>query len=101
MHRWTTYLDRAGSRAKLLGPLVTVEAPGRAVRILLFGCAFSVVNIGFLTALFAVYREAGAAWVTMGYALVLVASQLTALRTGRWSQLLLLVWLVGLSTTSP
>ena len=75
---------------------MTVEAPGRALRILLFGCAFSVVNVGFLTALFAVYREAGAAWVTMGYALVLVAGGLTALKTGGWSQLLLLVWLVGL-----
>ena len=86
MHPWNAYLDRAGSRPKLLGPLVTVEAPGRAVRILLFGCAFSVVNVGFLTALFALYREAGAARVTMGYALVLVAGGLTALKTGRWSQ---------------
>jgi adenylate cyclase len=96
MHPWTAYLDRAGSRAKLFGPLVTVEAPGRAVGILLFACAFSVVNVSFLTALFAVYSEAGAAWVTMGYALVLVASGLTGLKTGRWSQVLLLGWLVGL-----
>jgi hypothetical protein len=71
------------------------------VRILTSACAFGAANVTLLTAPFVAFGELSAAWVTAGYALALVASGLTALETGRRSQVLAVVWLRGWPTTPP